>query len=77
MSSEQIQDLRAELLVYRKQLAIATASFRKELAQEIMTTGALNATGMSQHSKGLLVGSTGILCALEPNNSVGIVTPEW
>lgn len=39
MSSEQIQDLRAELLVYRKQLAIATASFRKELAQQIMTTG--------------------------------------
>lgn len=72
-----LEFLQAELLAYRKQLAIATASFRKELAQQIMTTGALNATGMSQHSKGLLVGSTGILCALEPNNSVGIVTPEW
>lgn len=72
-----LEFLQARLPAYRQQLIDATAAFRRELAGQVATSGALNATGMSQHSKGLLVGAGGILCALKPNNSAGIITPEW
>ncbi|WJZ03835.1 lanthionine synthetase LanC family protein [Corynebacterium freiburgense] len=62
---------------HKHELAYTAQHFKQSLAARFSVEDMKTATGISKHSKGLLVGSAGILCALGTQGYNGTIIPEW